>query len=116
MPLISAPPSLPSQAIKPVEERPSASATVVANQTKVFHAALLLVISLRESTPVHSISTITSRAASAGSIQSAAKIHIISAKQTNTSSRISLRDSLPSFSSSRAAHSGTSLLTFTSGG
>ncbi len=63
---------------------------------KVFHAALLLVISL-ESTPVHSISTITSRAASAGSIQSAAKIHIISAKQTNTSSRISLRDSLPSF-------------------
>ena len=41
MPLISAPPSLPSQAIKPVEERPSASATRVANQTKVFHAALL---------------------------------------------------------------------------
>lgn len=48
------PPSLPSQLINGVKDKPSASATRV-NHTKVFHAALLPVISfqLQHARPQH---------------------------------------------------------------
>src|SRR5471032_1913552 len=102
--------------MKPVRDKPSASATSVANHTKVFQAGLLLVISFQFNTPVHNIRVTTSNAASAGSMKLAAKIHMANALQTNNISRISLRDNLPSFSSSRLAQRGTSSLILTSGG
>ena len=47
---------------KPTRLRPSASATSVANQASVFHAAEFLTMSSQVTTPVSSISEITTSA------------------------------------------------------
>src|SRR3954447_23498536 len=100
----------------PVRLRPSASATRVANHANVFHAALLAVTSVQDTTFSISISEITISATVVALTMAVPKIHRDSASTTRPPSRSSGRVRRPSFASSSLAHNGTARLSLTSGG
>jgi hypothetical protein len=82
----------------------------------VFHADLLEMMSSHVTILSNSISEITTRAAVVASMMSPPKIQSTRAITTRTPSVISRWLSGPIFSSSLAAHAGTSAPSFTSGG
>ena len=101
---------------KPTLLRPPASATRVANQASVFHAALLAMTSSQLMTPVTSIRQITTSATVVALMKSPPKIHSASASSTSAASVSSRRVMPPIFCSSAAAQRGTSSPLFTPGG
>src|SRR5512143_1639667 len=105
-----------NQEMNPTVLRPPASVTSVANQTSTFHAALLPVMSFHCTTPVSTISEMTTSATVVGSMNEPPKIHNASARITSPPMINSLRDRPPILPNSCPAHAGTSVPALISGG